>query len=1119
MATRSLRQRSSRYSSPATFGDREPAVKTVEIPEIRNGLQTSLDTWIEPAVRPAVPSYQDTKGLEKGGVLENMQPLGIPPSQKLLQKLKLTPYIRPSLQPTSIHVDDTHTPTPDLDKPDVPAAPREPEISSQLPPDPPRLPDTIVISSPPRGRPSMKEVASMPQAPNYSPSSVRSSFTTPGNHASPKPVSIQEHIRQDRLNSHVEHAVQQAQDKGSLNLVMGLRRLRDDAQVIPDLWNVLEAVISQSPTDQQFKIFKRYIKSGVKSFRRQSHVSLSPEQTPAAHDSTHADITSGPRLYFGAPDPNDQDYRESYVAPLFRPTRQSQDHNWTSASTVGQVPAPVDPVLRTSARKPNSSSNKRKRSRSVSSVSSLSSAQSLTMPDEFGTTTDHGRSNGIHHSATRSRSNGTRLSRHQSGASTRLRSSANPATHVSLPNQTGSEAHSSSKATSKKARRSQIEPEYEIDELSKRKARFLGESFHDYNTFPHQESHIRDPVDGGSIDPFPDLLAPPPPVLHDDYLHTSQTALILGTALENENDTLVIGGPPRRRLRKDSFSDPADAPTPFSRSSPGPGQPAPAPGVTHISSRGTTPRATRFQAPTRGARRSARVFISPNKPKNGGITAGISRAGAGRDPGTSHGAESGTEDNDELCYSCSGEGILLCCDGCTNSFHHACLEPPLNPDHEVEGSWYCPSCAANRAPEEATPTGILGLVLGQIDKTIPKAFTLPLDVRDYFEGVRTGEEGEYEEVALPRTQNNLTKMNRAGFIEEPNYKELRDSKGKLIMCYLCGHTSQGRDIIPCDFCPARWHLDCVSPPLAIPPRRRGDNKPGSSWKCPLHVDHDVASFSRQAEAEPGSLGRVPKLRRPKNAIPLDVPFPRGFKNNGIIEVELMPDTVTFDRTKQEVMDGKIYRVPEEGIRLDFIDRVKKSWYEDQSFPRQMNAEKHIRSKKYRPDNLVLHHPPTEYVVKMKEPDFWTGSQALAITETARANANLRSRSFREQQTVLNLAELSQQGINGFSGDALAELTNSLISEAPPEVADSMEISELEQLLQLQDLVSKRLALLGYDNRSAATSYSASFEGSNSELSPRSVPPVLAGKAVATNGEDVSEYPPLEEPDNDMHVSP
>lgn len=477
------------------------------------------------------------------------------------------------------------------------------------------------------------------------------------------------------------------------------------------------------------------------------------------------------------------------------------------------------------------------------------------------------------------------------------------------------------------------------------------------------------------------------------------------------------------------------------------------------------------------------------------------------------------QDNDELCYSCSGEGILLCCDGCTNSFHHACLEPPLNPDEEVEGSWYCPSCAANRAPEESSHAGILGPVLGRIDKTIPKAFTLPLDIREYFEGVRTGDEGEYEEFGLPRTQNNAVKMNRAGFIEEPNYKELRDSKGNLIKCYLCGFTSQGRDIIPCDFCPARWHLDCVNPPLAIPPRRRGDNKPNSSWKCPLHIDHDLASFSRQAEAEPGSLGRIPRLRRPKNAMPFDIPVPRGFRNNGIIEVDIMPDNVNFDRTKEEFMDGKVYRVPEEGLRLDFIDRVKKSWYEDQSFPQQMNAPKHIRSKKYRPDGVVLHHPPTQYTVKLKEPDFWTGSQALAITETARANAALRTRSFREQQAVLNLAEMSQQGMYGISGDLLAELTNSLVSEAPPEVAEALEMSEFDQLLRLQDLINRRLAILGYNNESTATSYSASFEGTNGELSPRSVPNVLAGKPVMSNGDAVSEYPPLDDRDTAMHVSP
>lgn len=277
MATRSLRQRSSRYSSPATFGEKEARSKPVEVSEIRNGQQTSLDGWVEPVVRPAVPSFEDTKGLERLGVLENMQPLGVPPSQRLLQKLKLTPYVRPSPRTTALHVDEVVPSIHDSEKLEM-ASTRDSARLSTLPPDTTRLPDTIVISSPPRGRPSMKDVANMPQAPNFSPSPIKSTFVTPSSQFSPKPVSIQEHLRQDRLNTHVEHAVQEAQERGTPNLVMGLRRLRDDAHVIPDLWNVLEAVIAQSATHKQFRTFKRYIKSGVKSFRRTSQVSESPQQ-------------------------------------------------------------------------------------------------------------------------------------------------------------------------------------------------------------------------------------------------------------------------------------------------------------------------------------------------------------------------------------------------------------------------------------------------------------------------------------------------------------------------------------------------------------------------------------------------------------------------------------------------------------------------------------------------------------------------------------------------------------------------------------------------------------------------------------------------------------------------
>jgi hypothetical protein len=244
----------------------------------------------------------------------------------------------------------------------------------------------------------------------------------------------------------------------------------------------------------------------------------------------------------------------------------------------------------------------------------------------------------------------------------------------------------------------------------------------------------------------------------------------------------------------------------------------------------------------------------------------------------------------------------------------------MDTNNPPDDQWFCPRCVARRSYGQVETSGVLGRIIRRIDEINPKAFNLPFEIREYFEGVKTGDGGEYEEISLPRTQNNPVKMNRAGFIEEPNYKELRDSKNHLIVCHRCNLTSNGRDIIPCDYCPARWHLDCLDPPLAIPPRRRKDN-PNSTWRCPLHIENELATRDRQELAAPGELGRMPRLRRPKNAIPYDVGLTRGYKNNGLIDIELMkddePDIVEVDRM------GTVVRLPEKGVRLDFIDRVKR----------------------------------------------------------------------------------------------------------------------------------------------------------------------------------------------------
>lgn len=44
----------------------------------------------------------------------------------------------------------------------------------------------------------------------------------------------------------------------------------------------------------------------------------------------------------------------------------------------------------------------------------------------------------------------------------------------------------------------------------------------------------------------------------------------------------------------------------------------------------------------------------------------------------------------EKCRSCGEKGELLWCDGCPNSYHLACLSPPL--ERAPESDWFCTEC-------------------------------------------------------------------------------------------------------------------------------------------------------------------------------------------------------------------------------------------------------------------------------------------------------------------------------------------------------------------------------------------------------------------------------------------
>ena len=133
-------------------------------------------------------------------------------------------------------------------------------------------------------------------------------------------------------------------------------------------------------------------------------------------------------------------------------------------------------------------------------------------------------------------------------------------------------------------------------------------------------------------------------------------------------------------------------------------------------------------------------------------------------------------------------------------------------------------------------------------------------------------------------------------------------------------------MIQCDHCNLSWHLECLDPPLAVAPKKikTGPNRAKATWMCPNHIDFELNGIDPQANLtnkDRPTLGRKYKVRRPKASITVDSNLTRGFKNNGLVEIanESSDDDILTPTSSTP----QLIRVPERGIKLDFIDRVKR----------------------------------------------------------------------------------------------------------------------------------------------------------------------------------------------------
>ncbi len=67
--------------------------------------------------------------------------------------------------------------------------------------------------------------------------------------------------------------------------------------------------------------------------------------------------------------------------------------------------------------------------------------------------------------------------------------------------------------------------------------------------------------------------------------------------------------------------------------------------------------------------------------------------------------------------------------------------------------WFCNECVQRYYPPIGERKGAFGDLFHVLERKNPRAFGLPEEIREYFEGVRTGPDGEYEDstpVAKPK---------------------------------------------------------------------------------------------------------------------------------------------------------------------------------------------------------------------------------------------------------------------------------------------------------------------------------------------------------------------------------
>ena len=210
----------------------------------------SLGEWAEPELRPPAPSFEDHRGLERHGVLEQMAPLGTMPSQKLKLRVKQYDPTRRSQSGKAGIV------------PPGKSGQKNQEAASNTRRSGSKNTDTPLLPNH-SSKEKHEEEGCSPEDTQGKAMVVSRTPTT----QNPSTPNTKTAAGQERLRQVVESAVERSRELGNEILGLAIHRLFEESLVNRTLAELLDAVLSQHPSDRQKKDFQTYIKSARKQIK------------------------------------------------------------------------------------------------------------------------------------------------------------------------------------------------------------------------------------------------------------------------------------------------------------------------------------------------------------------------------------------------------------------------------------------------------------------------------------------------------------------------------------------------------------------------------------------------------------------------------------------------------------------------------------------------------------------------------------------------------------------------------------------------------------------------------------------------------------------------------------